>query len=97
MADVGIEGNGLPAFITAPVRVQAESHDSPPPPIETLSPLLVAGAPDAVDAANGFHPRPGAGAGAKRKWRSTKHIAAKRGLPLSRSRIEPRAFRELES
>ncbi|MGP0009583.1 MAG: AMIN domain-containing protein [Methylocella sp.] len=38
-----------------------------------------------------------AGAGAKRKWRSTKHIAAKRGLPLSRSRIEPRAFRELES
>lgn len=58
MADVGIEGNGLPAFITAPVRVQAESHDSPPPPIETLSPLLVAGPPDAVDAANGFHPRP---------------------------------------
>jgi Domain of unknown function (DUF4167) len=56
MADTVIEGNGLPAFITAPVRVQAESHDAPPP-IETLSPLL-ATPPEAEDAANGFHPRP---------------------------------------
>ena len=28
MADAGIEGNGLPAFITAPVRVPAEVHDA---------------------------------------------------------------------
>jgi hypothetical protein len=57
MADTGIEGNGLPAFITAPVRVPSESHDSAPPPIETLSPLL--GGPSEVeDVANGFQPRP---------------------------------------
>jgi Domain of unknown function (DUF4167) len=56
LADTGIEGNGLPAFITAPVRVPSESHDSAPP-IETLSPLL--GGPSEVeDVANGFHPRP---------------------------------------
>ncbi len=52
MADVGIEGNGLPAFITAPARVPAEAHDA-----GELSPLL-AGPPEADDAANGFHPRP---------------------------------------
>ena len=56
MAEAGIEPNGLPAFITAPVRVQPESHDAAPP-IETLSPLL-ANPPEAEDAANGFHPRP---------------------------------------
>jgi hypothetical protein len=56
MADTGIEGNGLPAFITAPVRVPAESHDSTPP-IETLSPLLN-GPAEVEDVANGFHPRP---------------------------------------
>jgi len=56
MADPGIEGNGLPAFITAPVRVQAESHDTVPP-IETLSPLA-GGPPDVEDVANGFQPRP---------------------------------------
>ena len=56
LADVGIEGNGLPAFITAPVRVPAESLDASQP-IETLTPLL-AGPPDTDDAANGFHPRP---------------------------------------
>ena len=38
MAEAGIEGNGLPAFITAPVRVPAEAHDAAPP-VEALSPL----------------------------------------------------------
>ena len=56
MADAGIEGNGLPAFITAPVRVPAESHE-PLAPIETLSPLL-SGPAETEEAANGFPPRP---------------------------------------
>jgi Domain of unknown function (DUF4167) len=56
MAEAGIEGNGLPAFITAPVRVPAEAHDAAPP-VEALSPLL-AGPPEADDAANDFHARP---------------------------------------
>ena len=55
MADAVIEGNGLPAFITAPVRVQAESHD--PQPIEPLAPLLASTA-EVEEGANGFHPRP---------------------------------------
>jgi len=56
MTEAGIEGNGLPAFITAPVRVPAEAHDAAPP-VEALSPLR-AGSPEADDAANDFHPRP---------------------------------------
>jgi len=56
MTEAGIEGNGLPAFITAPVRVSAEAHDAAPP-VEAVSPLLP-GPPEADDAANGFHPRP---------------------------------------
>jgi hypothetical protein len=56
MAEAGIEGNDLPAFITGPVRVPAEAHDAAPP-VEALSPLL-AGPPEADDAADGFHPRP---------------------------------------
>jgi hypothetical protein len=52
MTEVDIEGNGLPAFITAPARVPAEAHDA-----EGLSPLL-AGPPEADVAANGFQPRP---------------------------------------
>jgi hypothetical protein len=56
IADANIEGNGLPGFITAPVRVPVEPHDSSPP-VETLSPLLVT-PPEVEDAANGFHPRP---------------------------------------
>ncbi len=52
MAEVGIEGNGLPAFITAPARAPAEAHDT-----GELSPFL-AGPPEAEVAANGFHPRP---------------------------------------
>jgi Domain of unknown function (DUF4167) len=50
-----VEGNVLPAFITAPVRVPAEPHDAAPP-VEALSPLL-AGPPQGNDA-DGFHPRP---------------------------------------
>jgi hypothetical protein len=56
MAEPAIESNGLPAFITAPVRVPAESHDIVPA-IDTVSPL-VSGAPDEEGVANGFHPRP---------------------------------------
>jgi Domain of unknown function (DUF4167) len=56
MAEAAIEGNGLPAFITAPVRIPTEPHDAAPP-VEALSPLL-AGPPEADDAAGGFHPRP---------------------------------------
>ncbi|MGH6840722.1 MAG: DUF4167 domain-containing protein [Methylocella sp.] len=52
-----VEGNVLPAFITAPVRVPAEPHDAAPP-VAALSPLL-AGPPEGGDAAEGFHPRPG--------------------------------------
>ena len=51
-----VEGNVLPAFITAPVRVPAEPHDAAPP-VEALSPLL-AGPSEGDDAADGFHPRP---------------------------------------
>jgi len=51
-----VEGNVLPAFITAPVRVPAEPHDAAPP-VAALSPLL-AGPPEGNDAAEGFHPRP---------------------------------------
>ncbi|MGH6795310.1 MAG: DUF4167 domain-containing protein, partial [Methylocella sp.] len=51
-----VEGNVLPAFITAPVRVPAEPHDAAPP-AEALSPLL-AGPPEPDDAASGFHPHP---------------------------------------
>lgn len=54
MAEV-VEGNVLPAFITAPVRVPAEPHDATPP-VEALSPLL-AGPPQADDATNGFYPQ----------------------------------------
>ena len=56
MAEPAIESNGLPAFITAPVRVPAESHDIVPA-IDTVSPL-VSGAPEGEGVANGFHPRP---------------------------------------
>ena len=56
MAEAGIEGNGLPAFITAPVRVPSEVHDAASP-VEALSPLL-AGPRGADEAANGFPPRP---------------------------------------
>ncbi|MGI8568348.1 MAG: DUF4167 domain-containing protein [Methylocella sp.] len=63
MAEADIEGNGLPAFITAPVRVPPEAHDAAPP-VEALSPLL-AGPPEANDAANGFHPRPSRRRGGK--------------------------------
>jgi Domain of unknown function (DUF4167) len=55
-AEPGIESNGLPAFITAPVRVQPESHDTAAP-IETLTPML-GGQPEAEGGANGFLPRP---------------------------------------
>ncbi len=58
-----VEGNVLPAFITAPVRVPAEAHDAAPP-VEALSPLL-AGPPETNDAANGFHPRPSRRRGGK--------------------------------
>jgi hypothetical protein len=57
MAEARIAGNGLPAFITAPVRVPAEAHDTAPP-VEALSPLLAGPPPEADDAADGFHPRP---------------------------------------
>ncbi|MGH6843218.1 MAG: DUF4167 domain-containing protein [Methylocella sp.] len=50
-----VEGNVLPAFITAPVRVPAETHDAAPP-VEALSPLLV-GPADVDDAASAFHQR----------------------------------------
>ena len=30
MAEAGIEGNGLPAFITAPVRIPTEAYDAAP-------------------------------------------------------------------
>ncbi len=56
MAEAGIEDSGLPAFITAPVRVPADALDAAPP-VETLSPLF-AGPPEVDDAASGFHPRP---------------------------------------
>jgi len=55
MEDAVIEGNGLPAFITSPVRVPTESHESSQP-IEALSPLLSDS--EATESANGFHPRP---------------------------------------
>ncbi|MGH6848347.1 MAG: DUF4167 domain-containing protein [Methylocella sp.] len=58
-----VEGNVLPAFITAPVRVPAEAHGAAPP-VEALSPLLT-GPPEANDAANGFHPRPSRRRGGK--------------------------------
>ncbi len=58
-----VEGNVLPAFITAPVRVPAEAHDAAPP-VEALSPLL-AGPLETNDAANGFHPRPSRRRGGK--------------------------------
>lgn len=56
IAHTGVESNGLPAFITAPVRVPAESHEANTP-IDTLTPLL-GGAPEIEGGANGFHPRP---------------------------------------
>jgi hypothetical protein len=56
IAEPGIESNGLPAFITAPVRVPTESHDIVPA-IDSLAPL-VSGAPEEEGGANGFHPRP---------------------------------------
>jgi hypothetical protein len=56
LADAGSETNGLPAFITSPVRVPSESHE-PAQPVETRS-TLPAGPPDTDVAANGFHPRP---------------------------------------
>lgn len=48
--------NGLPAFITAPVRVPAEVHDAGPQ-TEPLTSLLADPA-EAEHAGNGFHPRP---------------------------------------
>lgn len=51
-----VEGNILPAFITAPVRVPTEPHDAAPP-VAALSPLL-AGPPEGDDAPEGFHPGP---------------------------------------
>lgn len=56
IAEPAIESNGLPAFITAPVRVPTESHDIVPA-IDSLAPL-VSGAPEEEGVANGFHPRP---------------------------------------
>ena len=56
IAEPGIESNGLPAFITAPVRVPTESHDIVPA-IDSLAPL-VSGPPEEEGGANGFHPRP---------------------------------------
>ncbi len=54
--DADVVGTGLPAFITAPVRVPAEIHDAGPP-VETLAPLLADPA-GAEHEGNGFHPRP---------------------------------------
>jgi hypothetical protein len=56
MTEAGIEGNALPAFITAPVRVPAEPHE-PATPVDAR-PALRAGEPDRDVAAHGFHPRP---------------------------------------
>lgn len=58
MAEAGIEGSGLPAFITAPVRIPTEAYDAAAAvPVEALPPML-SSLPEAGDAANGFHPRP---------------------------------------
>jgi Domain of unknown function (DUF4167) len=57
LAEAGVEGNGLPAFITAPVRVPTEAHDATPP-LEVLSPAALAGPPEADVAANSFPPNP---------------------------------------
>jgi Domain of unknown function (DUF4167) len=56
MAEAGTEGNGLPAFITGPVRVPTEAHDAAPP-LEAFSRLL-AGPPEADVAANRLPPSP---------------------------------------
>ncbi len=56
MAEAGIEGGALPAFITGPVRVAAEAHEAaasgePRPPLRAVPPGMEA-------AAGGFPPRP---------------------------------------
>jgi len=56
MAEARIEGSGLPAFITAPVRVATEAHE-PAASGETRAPLR-ASSPDIDVAASGFQPRP---------------------------------------
>jgi Domain of unknown function (DUF4167) len=56
MAEAGTEGNGLPAFITGPVRVPTEAHDAAPP-LEAFSRLL-ASPPEADVAANRLPPSP---------------------------------------
>jgi Domain of unknown function (DUF4167) len=58
-----VEGNVLPAFITAPVRVAAEPRDAAPP-VEALSPLL-AEPTEGDSAADNFHPRPSRRRGGK--------------------------------
>ncbi len=63
LAEAAIEGGGLPAFITAPVRVTAEAHE-PVVPGEP-HPSLHAGPPDLDVAASGFPPRPRRRRGAK--------------------------------
>jgi Domain of unknown function (DUF4167) len=62
-SEAGAEANTLPAFITAPVRVSAESHD-PAPPLDA-GPGLRAGQSGGDVATDGFHPRPRRRRGAK--------------------------------
>ena len=55
ISDGSFESNGLPAFLTAPVRVQPEAQETEPA-IETLPPLL-SPSQNGSDTANGFRPR----------------------------------------
>ncbi|HTV34152.1 MAG TPA: DUF4167 domain-containing protein [Methylocella sp.] len=57
LADEGFESNGLPAFLTASVRVQPPEAHETEPAIETLSPLHNTSS-NGQDAANGYHQRP---------------------------------------
>jgi hypothetical protein len=55
--DLDRKGQGLPAFITAPVRPQPEVQDDSAPPIQALTTVLD-DQPEAEREVNGFHLRP---------------------------------------
>ena len=82
MAEPAIESNGLPAFITAPVRVPAELHDIVPA-IDTVSPLVSGSAGVERVWRMAFIRVPAAGAGERLKWESTRHKAVQREAPMS--------------